>query len=1144
MYAFLRRNGRAFFVTLGALAWAVPWAVPWAIPWAALPSPVFAQSRTELPVAELAASVENGFARLVFTFPDEAKADVQLANNVLVIRFAKPVRVSVDRVQAQFKEFVQAVRADPDGAAVRIAFLHKISVNVMEAGEKLFVDLLPESWTGLPPGLPQEVVDDLARRARDAERKVRIEQEKPRVWQPIRLRLANAPSFSRFAFTMSEPVAVRAEQDGQEFKIVFNAPVKLDFGDALAALPPGVISLEADYSEGTAVARIVIAPQATIRHFREQSAFVVDVTPPPAQKTEQTPNDAQETPSQQQAEAPPQTPPPAEPQVAAQLPPTEQTPPQQPQASAPEAIRPQAPAPTAKAEPLTGEVRATVTQATNGIRLDFPFQEPVASAVFRRGDRIWIVFDTRRAIDVSELAADRTRSFSDVSVTEGEHGKVIRLKLKGGWLTSADSDGFNWSVHFGDAVVAATRPLVIQRIVEENGAALAVPIDGAAKGKVYHVADPEIGDDIRIVTALAPVRGILRAQDFLEFRMLPSAHGMALLPLADDVSVSLRQDFVLIGRPKGLSLSTAERPAHAKPERLTSSPLDAALWEAERNRRFREREEEIMSAAASAPVNQRLDMRLTLATFYLAHGLAAEAKGVLESIVREDVKAPVNARFHLLRGLSELMIGRPAKALENLSNVELSESQDASLLRTIAHAELAAWPEAREHFRIGNAGLKLLPVDLQRRILMAALRAAVEVRDFTEAGRLMNDLDVTEIPEELAPQFAVLSGRVAEGLGRTDRAESFYEAAARVENSPAAAEARYKQIELKMMRGEYSRAKAIDRLESLAFAWRGDRIELESNRLLARLYVEEARYRDAFRLLDAALLSQANASVTRTLQNEMSQVFEDLFLSGKADAMLAIDALALYYDFSKLTPIGRRGDELIRRLSERLVAVDLLDQASELLQHQVEFRLTGAAKAQVAARLAIVHLMNRKPQKAVAILAATRLADLPQELREQRLLLESRALMSSNRFDQALDVIAALKGPEADRQRADILWQAKRWRLAGEAIELILGDRWKEEEALSEIERHDVLRAGLAYALAGEILSLTRLKEKFAGKLNGAPEKAAFEQIAANPGPRAIGAATKLLANIDSLAVFLKMYQARYPNAPMPVSRPDQLSAR
>jgi hypothetical protein len=1128
MVAFLRTSGR-WLIWLAAAAWFT------------LPAPAHAQDRAQPVAAELSAKMEAGFARLIFTFPEELKADVQLRGNVLVVKFARPVKVAVDQVRPALRDLVSAARADPDNTAVRIAFSHKVSVNVMEAGEKLFVDVMPESWTGLPPGLPQDVVDELTRRARDAEKKAKNQPVVQRVWKPVKLRFAEAPAFARFAFTLGEPVQISTEQDGQEFRITFAAPLKIDLGEAQAALPPSVVSLDADYADGVAVARMVLAPYATLRHFREENAFVVDVTPPPPMKPEQIQGELPAPEPNAQAEVAPQPAPQVTPQampqqnalqipkqdMAAQLPPVAPLEGPNPQAAP---MKPEAP----------GTVVATVTASPAGLRLSFPFHEPVAAAVFRRGDRVFIVFDTKERINVGELTEDKSRMFADAALADIPDAKVIRLKLKGGWLTSVESDGKNWTIHFADAVIAPSKPLAIRRLSEENGATVAVPLEGADRGKVHRIDDSEIGDDIRVVTAMLPTRGVLRGQDFVEFKLLPSAHGIALLPIADDLEVVLKSDFAMIGRPQGLALSAPQRAPVMRPERATASALDATVWEAEKNRRFREREAEILAAAAAAPVNQRRDARLQLATFYLANGLATEAKGALESVVREDSKAPLNARFHLLRGMSELVLGRPAKALEDLSNAELNASQDAALLRAVAFAELSRWGDVREHFRAGFAGLKLLPAELQRSVLFAALRAAVEVRDFSEAGRLLADLEAAEVPANQTALFAVLAGRIAEGLGRYDRAESFYAAAAKDMDGAAAAEARFKLVEVKFSRGEYNRAKAIDRLEALAFNWRGDNIELETSRLLARLYVGEARYRDAFRLLDAALLSQANLPGTRTFQNEMAAVFEDLFLSDKADALPAIDALALYYDFAKLTPIGRRGDELIRRLSERLVSVDLLDQASELLQHQVEFRLTGAAKAQVAARLAVVHLMNRKPQRAVAVLAATRLAELPQDLREQRLLLESRGLMDANRFDQALNVISNLQGPEADRQRADVQWAAKRWRPAGEAIEKMLGERWNDEAALNEIERHDVLRAGLAYALAGETLALTRLKEKYGPRFEAGPEKAAFDQIGANPNPRVVSAAAKALSNVDSLAVFLKLYQAKYPSA----QRADQLSAR
>ena len=68
--------------------------------------------------------------------------------------------------------------------------------------------------------------------------------------------------------------------------------------------------------------------------------------------------------------------------------------------------------------------------------------------------------------------------------------------------------------------------------------------------------------------------------------------------------------------------------------------------------------------------------------------------------------------------------------------------------------------------------------------------------------------------------------------------------------------------------------------------------------------------------------------------------------------------------------------------------------------------LEGAARAQVAARLSMIYLMNRKPDRAIAALRSTRIADLNGELRQQRLLLEARAQSDIGRHDLALDIIS------------------------------------------------------------------------------------------------------------------------------------------
>src|SRR5258705_663159 len=184
---------------------------------------------------------------------------------------------------------------------------------------------------------------------------------------------------------------------------------------------------------------------------------------------------------------------------------------------------------------------------------------------------------------------------------------------------------------------------------------------------------------------------------------------------------------------------------------------------------------------------------------------------------------------------------------------------------------------------------------------------------------------------------------------------------------------------------------------------------------------------------------------------------------------------------------------MIRRLADRLVAVDLLDQASELLQYQVDKRLEGAARAQVAARLAWVYLPSRKPDRAISALRTTRIADLSGELRQQRLLLEARAQSDIGRHDLALDIIANINGREAIRLRSDIYWASRRWREASEQIELYYADRWRDFKPLNPLEKGDVIRAVVGYALAEDVIGLARFREKYAPLMSAEPDRSAFD---------------------------------------------------
>ena len=193
----------------------------------------------------------------------------------------------------------------------------------------------------------------------------------------------------------------------------------------------------------------------------------------------------------------------------------------------------------------------------------------------------------------------------------------------------------------------------------------------------------------------------------------------------------------------------------------------------------------------------------------------------------------------------------------------------------------------------------------------------------------------------------------------------------------------------------------------------------------------------------------------------------------------------------------------------------------------------------MATRLAVIYLMNRKPDRALALLRATRASDLANEFRNQRLLLEARALSDLGRHDLALEVVAHVEGRETVRLRSDILWAARRWAPAAEQIELYYGERWKDFQPLNDIERADILRAATGYALGEDKLGLGRLHERYAAKMAETSDARAFEIASAPLGTSGdeFREIARAAASTDTLSGFLRDMQTRYPEA-SPTTQP------
>jgi predicted negative regulator of RcsB-dependent stress response len=649
---------------------------------------------------------------------------------------------------------------------------------------------------------------------------------------------------------------------------------------------------------------------------------------------------------------------------------------------------------------------------------------------------------------------------------------------------------------------------------------------------MHRLVDPDAGDTLLVVTAPPPTRGLIKRQDFVELSLLESVHGVVVHPNSDDINAEVGADKVMLGRPGGLTLSSADVAA----ERATAAvrPLfDANEWRKNREEKFLPRLDALIEAAAAAAPGQKTQARLELANFYMSRRMYQEARGVTNLILSETNQGSEEAGVLMVHAVASILIGHPERALKDLASPAIGNGYDSQLWKGFAFARQEKWADAREKFKNAEFSIAALPPELQRIVTADAMRASLEVKDYAGASRRRSELEVIGIPNEMKPEIAVLRGRLAEALGHEKDALDAYRYAAQSRDRQASAEARLLEALLRHRRGELDQAELLRELETLSVTWRGDAVELRALNKMAQIYADTARYADSLGAAKTATKLQPNSELSRQGQDAASALFAEIYLGSKGDDMKAVDALAMFYEFRELTPIGRRGDEMIRRLADRLATVDLLDQAAELLQYQVDKRLEGAARAQVAARLAMVYLTNRKPDRAIAALRLTRIADLSGELRQQRLLLESRAQSDIGRHDLALDIISNITGREAIRLRSDIYWASRQWREASEHIELYYADRWRDFRPLNAAEKSDVIRAVVGYALAGDAIGLARFREKYAPLMTGEADRFAFDTASkpAASNSTEFALIAKMAASVDTLDGFIREMKIRFPDA-------------
>ena len=783
------------------------------------------------------------------------------------------------------------------------------------------------------------------------------------------------------------------------------------------------------------------------------------------------------------------------------------------------------------AAPPSGVVKMGADLQHGVLVLRFGWGAPVGAAVFRRGEAIWIVFDAKASVDTSEAPPGLAQA-RRIDGVPAAHATVLRVLAPPTVTATAVAEGATWTVSLGPATATPPAPITLK----PDPGGLSAQMAGASA--VFWLDDPDVGDRLAVVTALGPAKGVLMPRRLVDADVYASAQGLAVAPHAGDLALTSDGDVVRITRPSGLQVSAEmpPRPLVAPPQMLPQPSAMPALIDFEGwaktgeggfNARYQSLQQGAMEEGARGK-GASTQARFGFARFLVGSELAFEAIGVLDLVAKAEPQVASTAEFRGLRGAARAMAGRYKDAQADFSAPSLADDPSSALWRGYVASRLGDYSGARQAFASGLGVLGQVAPAWRARFLIADAEAALETRDLAGARAVLQTASQLKPAGVDGDRLQLELGRLAEAAGRPGEAMPFYAAAEASDYGGVAAPALLRATELQAAQGRLSAAEAAAALSSVRFRWRGDATELEAARALGRLYIAGGRYREALAALRSAETASPDLAASAGVHEDLTTAFHGLFLDGAADGLPPIQALGLFFDFKDLTPVGADGDTMVRRLARRLVDVDLLDQAAELLKYQADNRLDGVARAEVDTDLALVQTMNRQPEAALDALNASRTTLLPAELQSRRRVIQSRALAALGRYDDALEILDTDASPDARAARAEVCWRKRDWPQAGRLTELALGERFRSAAPLSDLERTELLRAAIAYSLAGDEAGLARLRTRYGGQI-GAAKDAPMLKVALAGAQDAYGAAdyTRAASDADGFSTWVAAMKAR-----------------
>ncbi len=776
--------------------------------------------------------------------------------------------------------------------------------------------------------------------------------------------------------------------------------------------------------------------------------------------------------------------------------------------------------------------------------------QSIGMAAFERAGFLWLVLDRGDLKTAPLLSGPNKEDFSTLEKIDiGNNGVAYRMAKPQGYYFYGEGGGILWRL------VMSPNPRNSKSIlpIVTPQSNILWPITNAAK--LIEFEDPIVGDMITVATVTQSSDFAGAARQYVEFETFQSPIGLAFAPRADNITAQKNREGILISKPNGLAVSPMRDTAGATIKddiareeevfdaqdnpNLINTIYDFDRWKMggitalDNNRRV------LMSDLGDKKGAAKAEDLITLAKLNIANDRGPEALGLLRVAANELPGIDESPEFISLRAAASTLSARYEEALEDFQTPSLTKYDETNYWKAYALAGLEDWVQADKIMPDDFRSLQSYPNLIREPLTLQLAEIALRAGKVNTAQDLLESLEPDFPKMSMARQSAwkYLNGELERQKENFDAALDNWTPLLTGDDDYYRAKAGLSVTRMQLERQKITPEKAIDRLESLRYAWRGDELESLINYRLGEVYIANNDYLKGLSVLRNAVSISPNAKVTEEITNYMTSTFRQIFTAGELEKVSPIDAVSIYEEFKELTPIGAEGDLFVQNLAERLVDMDLLSRAASLLDHQVTHRLKGEDRAKVAIRLAAIRLLNNQHDGALAALDTAQNAlrtagGTPDTFKVREIkLLRARALSKLNRSNEALAVLNSMaEDKDVIKLKADVAWASGQWDIAADAFEkLMLSENISNSTAPDEYASGLIINRAIALNLAGERSALDNLAREYGDIMQQSNSLQIFDLVTR---PRSLGmldnrdSISSLISEVDLFGEFLENYKS------------------